>query len=111
LLADAKAIYVFRNGTCVYSNELMPEADAVEIMKEHGPVQVGTPAGDFHVAAVELPLPGFVLKYSHPQLVSFISNEECPSDCPEHLVGFMVRLGRDMDSRDLYIVASNVQET
>lgn len=108
LLEDAKAIYVFRNGTAVYSLEAISESEAVEILKEHGSLRPGTASGDFYVAATESPVSGFVVRYSHPQIVSFAGDYSPHS--PEPLVGSMIRLSREMDSHDLHIVSRYTQD-
>ena len=105
LMEDARTIYVFRNGTGVYSGESMSESEAVEMMRTWGPVEVGTPSGDFHVAAVESPVSGFAVRYHHPQIVSVAPRSEYPPDWSKVLAGSMIRLSRDMDSRDLHVVA------
>lgn len=88
----------------------MSESEAVDIMRTWGPVEVGTPSGDFHVAAVESPVAGFAVRYQHPQIVSFAPSSEYALDCSKALAGSMIRLSRDMDSRDLHVVARSKQD-
>ncbi len=105
LLEDARTIYVFRNGTAVFSTEAMSEVEAANIMKEHGRVRPGTSAADFHVASIESRISGFAVRYSHPQIVSFGGSTDFPPTLPKPIAGSMIRLSRDMDSYDLHMVA------
>jgi len=107
LLEQAQSIYVFRNGTAVYSMESLSAPEAIQLMKQHGVVKRGTPSADFYIAPVQTPNSGFVVKYSHPQIVSFADSEEYPPDCPIAMAGSMIRLSREMDSRDVRIVAQD----
>ncbi|MDB4614285.1 hypothetical protein OAH18_01210 [bacterium] len=107
LLEHVHSIYVFRHGTAVHSAEALSAPEAVQTLKQHGPVQWGTPSGDFWIASIQSPVGGFVVRYSHPQILSFAGNEEYPPDFPVPLAGSMIRLSREMDSRDLCIVAQH----
>jgi hypothetical protein len=107
LLEEARSIYVFRNGTAVYSAETMSQADALQIMSAYGPVRPGTPSADFYVASIESPVSGIAVRYAHPQIVSF---EEFPPTSPKLGAGSLIRLSREMDSHDLHVVAHYTKE-
>jgi hypothetical protein len=104
VLGSPFTIAVFRNGTCVFSGKRMTRQQAVDLMKTEGPVVPGTWKADFFVGKIKEPIPGTVIRYHHPNIVSFVNESEYPLSCPEHVVGAFVRLARDCDSRDLHIV-------
>lgn len=105
ILEDAGSIYVFRNGTAVFSGNLMSEPEAIALLREEGPVVVGTNSADFHITVIEEPIPGFIVRYANPSIISFEPEVKYPLDCPLPLAGNMIRLARHMDSRDLHVVA------
>ncbi len=107
LLEDARTIYVFRNGTAVYSSGAMSEAEAESLMAKHGRLQVGTESADFYVASIESPVRGFAVKYAHPQIVSYA---DFPISISNLAAGSLIRLSRVMDSYDLNVVARYVKE-
>jgi hypothetical protein len=110
ILPDAKSIYIFRNGNCVFSKADLTESDAIALLKAHGPIHLGTPSADYAVAILTHPIRGFVVKYDHPQILSFFNADEYPLDCPLPLAGSMIRLSREMDGQDLRVVASYQSE-
>lgn len=105
ILEDAASIYVFRNGTAVFSTNPMSEPEAIALLREEGPVVVGTDSADFHIAVIAEPIPGFIVRYANPSIISFEPDDAYPLDCPLPLAGNMIRLARHMDSRDLHVVA------
>lgn len=107
ILGFASCIYVFRNGTCVFSNENLSEEEAKNIMFEYGFLETGTETGDFYIAIITAPISGFVVKYSSPNIISFANENEFSLDVPFAVVGSALRLGRHMDSYDLQIVSSH----
>ena len=108
LLADAKAIYVFRNGTAVFARDRMSKEDAIEIMKNFGRTHVGAPNADFQVAKMQGPMHGFIIKYAHPAIISYVTDADYPPNSELYVVGSLVRLARHMDAYDLHIVASHI---
>ena len=108
LLADAKAIFVFRNGTAVFAGDRLSKEDAIEIMKNFGRTHAGTTYADFHVARIQDPICGFIVKYSHPAIIAYANHTDYPPNSELYVVGSFVRLGRHMDAYDLHIVASHI---
>ncbi len=104
LLGGTQTFAVFRNGTCVFSEQRIAKDEAIHLMLTEGPVVVGTRKGDFFVGRTKEPILGTIIRYHHPQIVSFVNESEYPLDCPDHVVGACARLARDCDSRDLHIV-------
>src|SRR5512138_3506456 len=86
---DNKSWVLFENGTCVMLPDAKPGDDLAEkakaIMREWGPVVVGTDAADFNV----LPLsdyPGWVVTCHHPDILNYISPDEMVSeDTPDFM--------------------------
>lgn len=105
LLQQAAAIYVFRNGTAVFSAERLSREQAMELLRQYGPIEVGASSADYRVASIQSPVAGFVVRYAHPQIVSFKSHADYPPDMPIPLAGSMIRLGREMDAYDLTVVS------
>ena len=104
VLGSPSTMAVFRNGTCVFSHKQLTKDEAVDLMKTEGAVVYGTCKADFYVGKIKEPIPGTVIRYHHPNIVSFVNEREYPLDSPEHAVGAFVRLAREFDSRDLRVV-------
>ena len=104
LLGSPSTITVFRNGTCVFSDKQVTKEEVVHLMRTEGPVVSGSWKADFFVGKMKEPVPGTVIRYHHPNIVSFVNESEFPLSCPELVVGAFVRLARDCDSRDLHVV-------
>jgi hypothetical protein len=105
LEGQGKSWVVFENGTCVVLMEPGGDlkAQAIELLKEWGPVHVGTPAGDFNVIA----LPdhaGYVVTSHHPDIMTYLSPEEADDETPEMMVGLIGRARRDQDAQELRVV-------
>lgn len=101
-----KSWVLFRNGTCVIFGG--PEGDlvaqATELMKEWGPVYVGTPAADFDVIDLA-PVPGWLVTCHHQDILTYVSPGEMMSGEPNDLmVGLLGRSKRDRDAQALEIV-------
>jgi hypothetical protein len=104
VLGSPSTIVVFRNGTCIFSDKRMTREQAADLMKTEGPVVSGTWKADYFVGKIREPIVGTVIRYHHPNIVSFVNESEYPLSCPEYAVGAFVRMARDCDSRDLHIV-------
>jgi hypothetical protein len=103
---EHKSWVLFRHGTCVVLVDPGPEADlaaqAIAILREYGPVHVGTPAGDFGTITLD-PGPGFVVYGHHDDVLTFVGENEVTE--PDDLkVGLYGRTKRDQDGRELDVV-------
>ena len=105
LQGQGKSWVVFENGTCVVLME--PSGDlkeqAIELLKEWGPVHAGTPAGDFNVIA----LPdhaGNVVTSHHPDIMTYVPPDEADEETSEMMVGLIGRAKRDQDAQELKVV-------
>lgn len=101
-----KSWVLFRNGTCVIL--IQPEGDlaaqATELMKEWGPVYVGTPAADFNVINLA-PAPGWIVTCHHQDILTYVSPDEMMGAEPNDLmVGLLGRSKRDRDAQELKII-------
>ncbi len=107
ILKPGRSWVLFEKGTCVICTD--PDKDpkeyALEIMKEWGPVYVGTSAGDFNPRAYRDP-PGILVAYHHPDILSFVPEDEIQEPDPElHLAdGIAARHRRGEDAEALRIV-------
>ncbi len=97
---------LFRNGTCVVLSQ--PGRDvrrqAVELMRQWGRVQVGTPAGDFNV--FKLPeVPGWLVT-SHSEAIStYVDPGEIEDPHPSDVfIGLTGRSKRDQDAQELRVI-------
>jgi hypothetical protein len=104
--AETKSWVLFENGTVVVLGK--PEDDlqsqAVDLMKEWGPVHSGGPAGDFSVINLKND-PGWIVTSHHNDILTYVGpleiQEETPSDIT---VGLNGRGKRDLDARDLKVI-------
>ncbi|MFJ9559248.1 hypothetical protein ACIRQQ_04285 [Streptomyces fuscichromogenes] len=104
LTGSGKAWVVFEHGTCVVLEH--PAGDiaeqAVGILREFGPMQVATAAGDFRVLELQQG-EGWLVTSHHPDVVTFVPRDD-PED-PSHLaVGILGRSRRDRDGTELRVV-------
>ncbi len=79
------------------------EAQAVELMREWGPVHVGSPAGDFNVIALPDRL-GWVVTCHHNDILTYVSSEEMEGEPEDVVVGLYGRSKRHQDSHDLQVI-------
>ncbi|WP_052852476.1 hypothetical protein [Streptomyces avicenniae] len=106
--APEKSWALFGNGTCVVLVE--PGDDlarqAIEVLREYGPVHVGTPSGDFEVIGLGEGR-GWVVVGHHPDVLTYVPPTEEPGGAarPSDLsVGLDGRSLRDLDGRELRVV-------
>ncbi|MFI6409006.1 hypothetical protein [Streptomyces sp. NPDC050548] len=104
LVGSEKPWVLFEHGTCVLLEE--PDGDHAEqatgILREFGPVQVATSAGDFRVLELKNG-EGWLVTSHHRDVVTFVATDE-PDD-PSHLaVGIHGRSKRDQDGTELRVV-------
>lgn len=105
LLTDpGKTWVLFEHGTCVVLTA--PEGDlsaqAVELLREYGPVHAGSPAGDFGVIDVDN-VDGWVVTGHHPDVLTYVAPAE-PRDRTDIAVGLCGRAKRHRDGTELRVV-------
>src|SRR5438270_5939041 len=106
MVGEGKSWVLFEHGTCVILTQ--PEADlaaqATGLMREWGPVQVGTDAGDFDVISLENS-PGWVVTCHHPDILNYVSPDEFDGKEPQEImIGLLGRSMRDQDGRELHVI-------
>ena len=102
---DAKSWVLFANGTCVILMGPQPDlaAQAVQIMKEWGPVRAASPAGDFSVIHLS-DHPGWVVTSHHPDVLTYVSPDEVGDNPSDVGVGMTGRSKRDQDAGELRVL-------
>jgi hypothetical protein len=105
ITGEGKSWVLFAKGTCVILME--PAADlkaqALELMREWGPVHVGSPAGDFNT--IELPDGiGWVVTCHHNDILTFVDPTEIEGEPNDLMVGLFGRSKRDQDAEELQII-------
>jgi len=96
---------VFRNGTCVFSTDPMEQETAISLLRKHGGVEPGMPSGDFGIARVEQPEPGYLVRYSHPSILHFEADGRLSiNESEEAMLGLLLRTGRQMDAADPRVI-------
>jgi len=103
---DIKRWVIFKHGTIVTCKN--PDVDikeyALELMRTMGPVMAGTSHGDFNVTHLK-DLPGWVVHYHHPDILSYVSPEEMDdSNAPDIVIGLTARKKRADDAGSLEII-------
>jgi hypothetical protein len=105
IVGEGKSWVLFEHGTCVIfvnaSGDV--EKQAVELLAEWGPVQVGTDAGDFNVVEL-VEHPGWVVTCYHPDILTYVDPEEVGAQAAEIMIGLIGRSKRDQDAHDLKVV-------
>ena len=100
-----KSWVLFRYGTCVLLME--PQEDmssqAVELLREWGPVYPGSPAGDFNVVHLTN-YSGWVITGHHPDVVNYVALSEVPEGSDDATIGLLGRSKRHQDSIDLRVI-------
>ncbi|MCP9950410.1 hypothetical protein [Actinomadura madurae] len=102
---DEKSWVLFENGTCVILME--PEDDlaaqAVELLREYGPVAAGSSAGDFGTIDLDA-APGWAVYGHHNDILTYVAPEETADGANDLAVGLLGRSKRDQDGRELAVV-------
>ena len=105
IVGDDKSWVLFANGTCVVLME--PEDDlesqAIELMKEWGPVHAGSPAGDFNTVTLPDNL-GWVATCHHNDILTLVLRDELEGEPEDVMVGLYGRSKRDQDAHDLQVI-------
>ncbi|KAL4861956.1 hypothetical protein BDV12DRAFT_56841 [Aspergillus spectabilis] len=104
-----KSWVLFYHGTCVIL--MNPTADdlanqAIEILKEWGPVHVGSPAGDFNVIDLEGgdgPT-GYIVTGHHNDVLNYVPPGAVKEGALDMVAGLIGRGNRDRDARELTVV-------
>jgi hypothetical protein len=103
---EGKSWVVFKHGTCVVLPAPGPADDlarqAVDVLREYGPVHAGSPAGDFGVITLE-PGPGWVVYGHHNDVLTYVGPDEV-ADSTDLAVGLYGRGKRNRDGHELTIV-------
>ena len=106
IVGNQKSWVLFQNGTCIILTQPGTDlrAQALSLMKEWGPVHVGSPAGDF--ATITLTdAPGWVVTGHHPDMLTYVSPAELEEKDPSDLlVGLLGRSKRSQDGEDPQIL-------
>jgi hypothetical protein len=104
IIGEQKSWVLFAHGTCVIL--MAPEGDlatqARDLLREYGPVHVGSPAADFSVIDLE-PLPGWIVTCHHPDVLTYVEDDG-EIEASELVVGLTGRGQRDLDGRELSVV-------
>ena len=107
IVGEGKSWVLFKHGTCVIltSPAQDPTAQARALLKEWGPVVVGTSAGDFNVIKLQDD-PGWVVTCHHPDILTYVSLGEFNArPVPDDMViGLIGRAKRSQDAEELEVV-------
>jgi hypothetical protein len=107
IVGEGKAWVLFEHGTCVILTSPAPDlaAQATALLKEWGPVVVGTPAGDFNVIKLDDD-PGWVVTSHHPDILMYVGPDEFPEgEVPDDMViGLIGRAKRHQDAEELQVL-------
>src|SRR5262245_39550437 len=101
-----KSWALFENGTCVVLMD--PAGDlagqAVELLREHGPVRPGSSFGDFGTITLDDGR-GWVVTCHHNDILTYVAPDEVGTDSANDLVvGLLGRSKRGQDAEDLRVV-------
>ncbi|GGN99022.1 hypothetical protein GCM10010112_92440 [Actinoplanes lobatus] len=103
---DGKSWVVFAHATCVVLPAPGPADDlaqqAVDILREYGPLFAGSAAGDFGTLTLE-PGPGWVVYGHHNDVLTYVGPDEITGGTDLE-VGLHGRAKRDRDGRELNVV-------
>ena len=85
-----------------------PESDlsdqAIELMREWGPLHAGSPAGDFSTVTLT-EHPGWVVRSHHDDILTYVAPEEVPTAKETDIaIGLFGRHKRDQDATDLDVI-------
>ncbi|RSN64244.1 hypothetical protein [Actinomadura sp. WAC 06369] len=105
ITGDHKSWVLFEHGTCVILMD--PEDDlavqATGLLREFGPVQAGTPAGDFGTIDLDA-APGWAVYGHHNDVLTYVAPEEAGDEPSDLAVGLLGRSKRDQDGKELTVV-------
>jgi hypothetical protein len=105
IVGEGKHWVLFRHGTCVVFTDSASglRERAVDLMREWGPVHVGSPAADFDI----LPLSdhrGWAVTCHHPDILTYVDPAEVGEIADDLTVGVYGRSKRHEDASDLVVI-------
>ncbi len=107
IVGGGKSWVLFKHGTCVILTSTVADlgSQATALMKEWGPVQIGTPSADFDVVHLRDD-PGWVVTCHHPDILTYVGSDEFEGDnVPDDMViGLIGRSKRGQDAEELEII-------
>jgi len=105
IVGEHKSWVLFENGTCVIFTNASGDISnqATDLLKEWGPVHVGTSSADFSVVDLA-DGQGWVVTCHHPDILTYVDPEEIGPAPNELTIGMLGRGMRDDDAHDLHIV-------
>lgn len=105
IVGENKSWVMFRQGTCVILSQPEPDLarQAVELLREWGPVHVGTPSADFDVLNLDDDL-GWVVTCHHPDILNYMPPAAVSSGTPDMVIGLVGRQIRGEDAQELQVV-------
>lgn len=105
---------LFENGTYIIFDDISTIEDvkeeAIQLMKEFGPVSAGGPAGDFSVIHLNL-TEGWLVSGHGYRMYTYVHPSELDSESPNDLeIGLYGRSKRDSDGQSTEIIHINSSE-
>lgn len=105
---------LFENGTYIIFDDISTIEDvkeeAIQLMKEFGPVSAGGPAGDFSVIHLNL-TEGWLVSGHGYGMYTYVHPSELDSESPNDLeIGLYGRSKRDSDGQSTEIIHINSSE-
>lgn len=104
-----KSWVLFENQTVVMLDDATPSASlasqrATEIMKNYGPVHVGTPAGEFNVLSDE-DSKGWIVTTGHCEnMFTFIDKKQVNHEGGMFVIGLLGRAMRNKDGKQAQVI-------
>ncbi len=101
----AKSWVLFSHGTCVILMQPGPDlaGQAIELLREWGPVQIATPSADFNVIHL-VDLPGWIVTCHHPDILTYVGPQEIADELQQEFrIGLAGRYKRDQAARELVV--------
>lgn len=100
-----KSWVLFENGTCVIL--MKPESDlkqqAIELLRQWGPVRIASPAGDITVQHLS-EYPGYMVYGHHPDIIVYVSPTDAGPNAHDAEIGLLGRSRRDKDGHSLQVI-------
>jgi len=105
IVGEGKGWVVFSNGTCVVFGDAAGNLaeSAHSIMRERGPVHVGSSAGDFSVISLDHG-PGWVVTCHHPDVLTYVSPQHLGPEPSDLEIGLLGRAKRQADADEFNVI-------